>query len=1383
MYGLYTDIPMTYLLIAPYIEPFSETPDENGLIRSKYWEECGFKTAEDSALPTFLEFLEKYKTVLLQLQSNQINLGTESEEYANLQGFVASLNEIKQHTERLFNSVEATNGSIHPNKTFKPYDNTNNEYSKNWYKLFTKSNDEEITLKWDNTIASELHKKITDINSDYAGLLGTTEISQNLITVCYNRTDGEVTNTMRLSTTLLDATNEISFSTNNTSVTLSDITENDKTFLSQDISEEDKGTHYIFGMNIHQITEDLNGLIRTTNETLRELYDAATENAAQVFEDAMGFRMSIENIYRMVFAHLQCFFHEYIDNTITEIATDTSVKRLIESDFGISLEDTDIDSKDENPKAPPFFALYEGQDEQKTIAYPGTTIYGKPELRTIHEVALVEKLLNAAKLYRENFDAIRNRIEGLTLELNSGEESTSFTTNPEAITTFNPICVYEVLFGNTNPYSHLDNDAKIEDILYHAGLRLYIAERLGYIKSFALHEVYAGSVPNWNRINQGIIDLEVKNIAKVFPTLDMTNYTDSGFDDIVKDKIFNYDYMYKCLSDEDFEFRLNILATSQFNTMDTSLTIDNILNEREKQIIRYLDEMVLFYDDGGNVFDMFRRTFNNQIKDAILSPVVAFICFDTTDVIRDATKKISKCALNKLYTTTEETSGNKTITKYSSGDDQLPRDSHDKYTVPFLVWNSGGDLINMLESPSFQTIERDVQAFFILLSLVVSELSELMPKAYELAGVFDHSTSQINYDRISRCSCLKVRFVTALFLGAVEYVYSNPIPERFVKYGILIDDGTGTGTYKLNRNLIKNDTYSDIVVRTFKSEEKGANWEHSPLTFKNTPTFPSTIDYIDKFYSTFLKHDTILTNLFIENVYTQTNNLLSIILDNFKKDIDTNSFNFDKDKYKIDLRNGFDSYGESAFMGEDEKPPMKFLVKGCDTDKNLVELLSKTSTLIFTDAYTNQDASHTIKSSITDLSSFKTYFKEAYIIPIKEKLKDEVGEPTNNTETRHNSPSNIAAGESNDLKKSLYYTLKNLYDKWVCSYGNMNRFKLPSTYQEEKNNKEKKYVNGEKVDSISEINNFIFVDGFYRDISNDFLVNPDTIVEIIEQTLLSRQFNFSMYQFMALLCEKNKLLFRALPVYNNFTDTDSLKNIFRPNNLFNHQTPQENNFSPTYLIMYTHQPSAHLNISTKKGINYRDDGFDLAGTIAPKQFESCDDGEHINYKVPAFGVTYGMQNQNYFKSININMDNPITTDYAILNQIQLAERAVSGDLQHPIGIGQNIYSIYSNRSYTCTVEMLGCANIMPMMYFQLNNIPMFKGAYMIVSVKHSIKNGSMTTIFTGVRQSSALQAFTTESYLLSRIVDATTSGGGNNTVSSGTDCGTYDMSWADNETL
>jgi hypothetical protein len=42
---------------------------------------------------------------------------------------------------------------------------------------------------------------------------------------------------------------------------------------------------------------------------------------------------------------------------------------------------------------------------------------------------------------------------------------------------------------------------------------------------------------------------------------------------------------------------------------------------------------------------------------------------------------------------------------------------------------------------------------------------------------------------------------------------------------------------------------------------------------------------------------------------------------------------------------------------------------------------------------------------------------------------------------------------------------------------------------------------------------------------------------------------------------------------------------------------------------------------------------------------------------------------------------------------------------------------------------------MPLMYFQLNNIPMFRGLYLIISVKHSIRAGDITTIFTGVRVS------------------------------------------------
>ena len=49
--------------------------------------------------------------------------------------------------------------------------------------------------------------------------------------------------------------------------------------------------------------------------------------------------------------------------------------------------------------------------------------------------------------------------------------------------------------------------------------------------------------------------------------------------------------------------------------------------------------------------------------------------------------------------------------------------------------------------------------------------------------------------------------------------------------------------------------------------------------------------------------------------------------------------------------------------------------------------------------------------------------------------------------------------------------------------------------------------------------------------------------------------------------------------------------------------------------------------------------------------------------------------------------------------------------------------------------MMGDAQITPLMYFQLNNIAMWKGAYMITNVQHNITARGMETVFTGVRQS------------------------------------------------
>ena len=130
--------------------------------------------------------------------------------------------------------------------------------------------------------------------------------------------------------------------------------------------------------------------------------------------------------------------------------------------------------------------------------------------------------------------------------------------------------------------------------------------------------------------------------------------------------------------------------------------------------------------------------------------------------------------------------------------------------------------------------------------------------------------------------------------------------------------------------------------------------------------------------------------------------------------------------------------------------------------------------------------------------------------------------------------------------------------------------------------------------------------------------------------------------------------------------------------------------------------------------------------------ELCKDVEIGGYIIPSFGVEYGTQKQSIFKNIHVNMDNPQTTEAAVANQFAIAQGR-NVDVKHPGFEGQDLYQIYSNYSYTCQVEMMGCAQIMPLMYFQLNNIPMFRGAYQIINVNHNITPGNMSTTFKGVR--------------------------------------------------
>ena len=361
----------------------------------------------------------------------------------------------------------------------------------------------------------------------------------------------------------------------------------------------------------------------------------------------------------------------------------------------------------------------------------------------------------------------------------------------------------------------------------------------------------------------------------------------------------------------------------------------------------------------------------------------------------------------------------------------------------------------------------------------------------------------------------------------------------------------------------------------------------------------------------------------------------------------------------------------------------------------------------------------------TAFNSFITSLKSLYDIKIEE------GNNKSTESSQTNASGHIPV--TDERKFSMYTTLKNLYDKHLANINN----EISKFYIEPKN---------KTIKNDREIDRFHFIDTYYQDIGDKLFINPDTVVSIIHdithgyqtgvgEGVLSSE--MSLYSFMGLLCQRHNMLLISVPVFNGthseFTH-DNLKKMFTP---ISHSNAKNENVlhGPSHICFYPHKTSQHLNIPISQ---YQDDGFliendDVNGTAnfegVSTVFELMKDGE---YTIPAFGVEYGSQKQSIFKNINVNMDNPQTTEVAVATMFSIANNGEKGD-KRLVGVGQDLYQIYSNYSYTCQVEMMGCAQIQPLMYFQLNNVPMFRGAYQIIHVEHDIVPGNMTTTFKGVR--------------------------------------------------
>lgn len=1441
MYGIYTEIPMSYIACAPYVEPLAES-SEDGFIKSKYWadkvNDGTFKTIEGETIPTFLEFAKKYAIALNDKNSlSNANLSN-TNDLSDIINLIANVDIIKETYKKLIDTF-----GINKNGGEKQYIYDTRSEATDTYTFYVTNSLSPQEVNWDKEVAEKLYGLITATNNKYSNLLDKLKFNdkqiktpslikikdaQDIITSGYvigdfneifkitkgantkkstveykidktNNAEKYFADTPKINTIDFGNNKDIPFDENNKDKEV--LRDTLETYLNNNTGVT-YGNLRFCALDFKTDINNLDNLKRELEAKKGELQKVSIEEASNYISQSLGFTPSIQNIFRMVFAHLECFFHVFLDETIYKIKEEKSTRTLKE--LGLKQGETDIKflDKDGNAFVPPFFAFFETNpsDGAKKIAYPGNSTNSK--ITNIKEVQLIDKFLKASERFNEEYNTIQKEIEELSETLTDEElDNLSNDNNNSFSNSFNvsfnmndtiAVNSLDVFYDGRNPYSYLNKDSKtlLLDIFY-----------LFYLRFVSV----IGSVPQniltYHSAYLLVREVDYENIKKIFPN--MTKDMFVGYDkETIVDRLAYYSknkiYPIGKFPDSSFPIIPSFDVSQEFNE-----------NEREEFLFGNGEVNGKMYTHTPNYFngihilgdgEKFKYFSLAEMSDEGYFTKYNYVNCDTNrnSILKDATEYIISNMINntknaawfpwheiyryyrdaetRMLTLSDITTGNTKVQQFPTDADI----SKDNLTLPFIMCGYNIGITEYFKNMLYLIAKgRGLGEYHIIdnkgsrteYEVSFKDMTDIGKSFFILAGLIvnikdiNDSGGGINIgEYVNTIYITKSRKIIALYYGCLMYLVRQKMlhPESKELVPNLITITTETKDDKEIEDFkIKNTVCpTKQKVDPDGNRNRGRFYEYYFLD-ENANKDAYTHDLIEKekVYDDYV-HD-LIRKLFIFSYKTvipetelETKPLKDIIIEDEITDLEN--------LFLYEVNNGILS--KILYSAKDELSQVEENVEDVhftygaddngDTDKTinlfpmyptegntsrlLVKLMSDTVTVMSTKFY--WDHLRNYIESVGMNVDIQNLFDKLYNGASDEITIDVTTSGADSITSQLKTPYN------DNTRNSLYYTFKSLYDKWICSYGNMKRFSLGKPLEDE-NVKNTRFVKGQATSVKREINNFVFLDSLYREIGQTFICDPVTLINSIKQ-IIEGQSNVSVYQFLHKFCQDNTLMMRAVPVYNNFYTENGLKEIFMPKNVFNINEGMENNFASTYLIMYTHEPSKYL---ADPSSNYINDGMDIGRTIVTTDTESLFSGE--GYVAPTFGVTYGMQNQSYFKGININMDNPITTDYSIANTLQLAQNGTKGgDLNLPLGIGQNIYSIYSNRSYNCVVEMMGCANIMPMMYFQLNNIPMFKGVYMITSVKHSIRGGNMTTTFTGVRQTSIIYPFINQTMILSSVL-------------------------------
>lgn len=322
--------------------------------------------------------------------------------------------------------------------------------------------------------------------------------------------------------------------------------------------------------------------------------------------------------------------------------------------------------------------------------------------------------------------------------------------------------------------------------------------------------------------------------------------------------------------------------------------------------------------------------------------------------------------------------------------------------------------------------------------------------------------------------------------------------------------------------------------------------------------------------------------------------------------------------------------------------------------------------------------------------------------------------------------------DDDTIKLTIYRELSSIYNKWIGD------------------NEKKTGTSCSSSNNFNLFESFKFIDRSYNDIGDKFFINPFSV-----KNLILGKPNTTLFTLLDIILKDNNFNFIPLPTYIDYSDPSEIYNVFKP---YPYSKAYKTNQGPSFVCMYVGQTSNNLDLGEDS--QYPDDSFtilkygndgtgkDYLKTKVPEDFNTPSDGGK-NLNIPFFLISYGQQNQSIFKNLKLDQTE-FTATLESLNAVE--DLSQLGDKAKPTYKGQNLWNIYQNRAYTCEVDTMGNAMIQPFMYFQLSNVPMFRGAYSIFKVTHTITPHKMDTKFKGVRIKKTKTPLITENELYSNLL-------------------------------